>query len=51
MFRLVVCTCRGGGVGGRGLEEGGWRKSYGGEIGLISIIYTKTPHIDMDQIN
>ena len=37
--------------GGRGVEEGGWSKMDRLDIGLISIIYTKTPHRDMTQMN
>ena len=35
----------------RGLEERGWRKSDGGDIGLIYRMCTKTPHIYMTQMN
>ena len=34
-----------------GMDEGLWKRSDGGKIGLIYRIYTKTPHIDMTQMN
>ena len=54
-FSLVLvggfCMPRGWRMGGGGPEEGGWRRRYGGYIGVISRMYTKTPHRYMTQMN
>ena len=34
-----------------GVDERGCRRSYGGYIGLVSKVYTKTPHRDITQMD
>ena len=49
--RFNVCTWHGDRGWGRGMEKGDCRRRDGGYIGLIDIIYIKTPHRDMTKMN